>query len=536
MSIIKISSVLRDRVCFGTIQCLVVAKDLNEKKQKKNNFLALVKDSSDEITILFPWSYHLQINVGHVYQISCFTKKASKGIILTPDILFPASNFKYVDIDVTKIVLEYLKYPKETHTINFVTDVQTIEQSLKTNDTVNLKAILLKASIVKQKFFFLDIQVGDRVYKVRIQHIKDLSHIKNVKFITLKRVVFIKSEAYNNIPLFCSTIFTQVFETENKCSAQRDSLTNENNVSKETIGDIMKSGSITKRYIKVCKVLYMRFVRFAAKCSKCDEIINKGDSAAVSGDIYRQTPEYCGQCNFPLDNTQFSVTLDLTVSELSDTCIDKPFTILLYDDTATQLLKNTGNNIQKYIDMYSAELIVEHFNNRIINNDYEFELQIPYTKQGYEAIYKRFTCTKLKLINFNTKLEDEASPHTEVDIKDDIIGGLYDKDNELTINRDTDIETSSTNTIQSNNNSIVNHNYDLPEDLYSIVSGPSVSSTLHKLEPNTDIQKKSLALQSSSPPNISDNHINDDVDLLDIPNKRRRIHDDTSTSTSDDSD
>lgn len=492
--------------CVQTIQCLIVSKDTKTDKQK---FLALCKDCSDEITICFDRQLHDRIKIGCVYQISGFSKQLSTRYILTKYILYASFNLKVCDIQSPKVAIEYLNLPKE-HNQVFISSTDMIS-SLASNVIVNIKAKLIDAK-VRQDHFLLTIQIEDMSYMVRVKHLKNLSHLKKEMYISLKRVQTYKKNSYDSV-LFCSTMFTQIFESETKPPEQiNDDVTD----AEVPIRDILSNGIINKRYKKKCKVLYAKFISFYNTCNKCStKYANYNPMECDNGED--ESEVFCGTCSFPIDKYCYVANLELTVVEASDVNVDSPFTILLFERTAEQVLKNTARNIRKNLDNYCAADLEEYLLGKITNNLYEFTIHLPYVNEKFDPVYKRFYAVNSKLIELSNtdsdndtgiKLEDDAECETQ---QEEMHGLMLDGD-------------STATTVVAEN--INNHN-EIPSDLCELVD-ESIQNTQLPLSTNIDTYVNETTIKLDSyyeEEQRSNQSCSDDDD-----------HEQTSDSISDDAD
>lgn len=457
---------LQSDVWTQTIQFFVVAKDHNLEKKK---FLLLAKDSTDEITICFNGNLYERLKVGRVYQLSGFVKKLSTMYILTKYILYTSHNAKILDVPSKKITEDYFKMPKEIQTITYIDSARDI-QCLNSDVIVNIKAKLIKA-IVKQDCFYLTIELEDMNYTVRITHLRDLTHLRKDTLITLKRIKSYKSNDCDSV-LFSSTMFTQIFESENKPSE----ISNIQPEKDLPITQILEKDIVNKRYKKKCKVLYFKFLSFYSKCGGCGVKYTNYSSSLQQNQQQQQqqdqtkleeeTETFCSGCHMPLDNLSYATNLDLTVVEAGDKKHQTPFTILLFDAVAVKFLKNTGNNIKRYLETYSSDDIEKYFVNKIVHNYYEFTIHQPYVKKSFDAIYKRFYCTDVKLLESNKKAQI-----LDIEIIDDADDNYIDEadDRNLIINQRSPV----INTSQSDYNTIINNHNEIPTDLYALVDNTS---------------------------------------------------------------
>lgn len=438
MSVVKIINLNLGQHNNITIQFLIVVKNENIKNYKEY-FLLLARDSTEEITICLKMEHFNNIKVNHVYQLTGFTVKMSDKPKLTNKIIFASYNYKLTEIQSHKIHQEYINLPIELFNTNFITSGHAIETLIKHNDIVNVKCKLLNIARIRQEYFLLDIQIDDMMYKFKISHIKDLSHLKDKTNIIIKRMVAIKNDSI----LFCSTIFTQIFADESDESIN-DNEDLYNNYIEQSISDILNERNLNKLYKKTCRVLYFRFVSFYQHCPKCKQKISNYNNIVIDNNYNKE--QYCNACDFPIDTDIYAMNVELTVVELSDKNAQTPFTILLYDEMSKILLKNTSNNIHKYLKLYSVDEIINYFKNKIIGCEYEIILKTPYVKPPYDIIYKRFTCEKIKLIKMYS-----FDKNMNIDIIDDFEDMPIKHENKvLSLNDDNRIKIASTIKMKNN--------------------------------------------------------------------------------------
>lgn len=448
--------------CPHTIQCLIVTKDTKTDKQK---FLALCKDSTDEITICFDKQFYNRVKIGCVYQISGFSKQISTRYILTKFILYTSFNLKICDIQSPKVTIEYLSLPKE-HNILFISTPESIT-ALASNVIVNLKAKFIGA-VVRQDHFLLTIEVGDMSYTVRVKHVKNLTHLKKGMCITLKRVETYKKNSYDSV-LFCSTMFTQIFESETILPEQNNSQVSDIEV---PINEILDKGIINKRYKKHCKVLYSKFISFYNICSKCSTKYTNYNPMDC-GTSENGSEAYCGSCSFPIDRYCYVVHLELTVVEASDVNANAPFTIVLFERIAEKILKNTGRNIRKKLDEHCAQDVEDYLLGKVLNNFYEFTIHLPYVNEKFDAVYKRFYAVDVKL----TKLsKDGNNNETGIQIDDDIEKDTTNQEEMHGLMLNSGDGDTSASAAASSMENINNHN-EIPSDLCELVEDEADTCT-----------------------------------------------------------
>lgn len=382
-----------------TIQFLIVTKG---PRKEFGNFLALAKDKSGEISICVPVELYDRVKISYVYQLTGFSISLSKKVYYCRRTLFlNTKSYRLIEVPSQQIKLEYMGLPKEIRGIHYVTTSHEYS-NLPDKTIVSLKCQLVNIRINYDKYdkpyFFMTVQIEETHCNVMIKHLKKLDHLANVQNITIKRVQTYYGKGSDSC-LLCTTMFTEIFESEN------NALTPNLMQMKELpIKQILQNLEPNKCLKKTIKVLYMRIASFSHTCAKCRYCF----SPTRNPNRYEDEKKFCNKCSYPIDTFLYTMILELTVVDLSDQKEEEPFLLRLEDNLASKILHNTANNINECLLNNDHDTLMNYLKNKVINNHYECLIKFPYQKQEKGFVLKQFYCTQIEMVKENA-LEDYKS-------------------------------------------------------------------------------------------------------------------------------
>lgn len=386
-----------------TIQFLIVTKG---PRKEFGNFLALAKDKSGEISMCVPVELYDRLKISYVYQLTGFSISLSKKVYYCRRTMFLNSkNYRLIEVPSQQIKLEYIGLPKEIRGINYITTSKEYS-NLPNNAIVSLKCQLVEIRIKynEKPYFFMTVRIEDVQCNVMIKHLPDLTHLKNVKNITIKRVVTYYGKDSTSC-LLCSTMFTQIFESEN--NGENKALTPDlMQMTELPIQTILQNLESNKCLKKTVKVLYMRIHTFSHTCVNCRYNFN----ITRNPNRYDEDKKFCNKCSYAIDTFLYTMVLELTVVDVSDQNKEEPFILRLEDNLASKILHNTANNINECLLNNDHDTLMNYLKNKVINNHYECLINFPYQAQEKGFVLKQFYCTKIEMIKENAWEEYKEAP------------------------------------------------------------------------------------------------------------------------------